>query len=252
MKNQRMKTNQSTGFSMMLVVLTVIMLIGCFAVTTFAANGNVNVDLNADLNIGLTMGNDGIYCKEYDGTTSANVTAKATNVTVVNAQFDSADVATATKVVIQLIKDGENATVEIPAKITPKTLTWGNGTATATSPYLANTTLYSGLAVSNLPDLYNGTAKVEGAIVVGQVAIGTPQIGIVGGMGLRKGYAKLGGMIADEIDLTLPIVCTQLTFRAIGIAEVEVDHIEAALSTHADRVNQGRVASVTTLGENSG
>ena len=165
MKNQRMKTNQSTVFSMMLVVLTVVVLIGCFAVTTFAANGNVAVDLGTDLNIGLTMGSDGIYCKEYDGTTSANVTAKAPNVTVVSASFDSADVATATKVVIQLTKDGENATVEIPAKITPKTLTWGSGTATATSPYLANTTLYSGLAVSNLPDLYNGTAKVDGAIV---------------------------------------------------------------------------------------
>ena len=107
MKNQRMKTNQSTGFSTLLVILTVVMLIGCFAVTTFAANGNVAVDLGADLNIGLTMGSDGIYCKEYDGTTSANVTAKAANVTVVSAQFDSADVATATKVVIQLTKDGE-------------------------------------------------------------------------------------------------------------------------------------------------
>ena len=150
---------------MLIFVLTMVMLIGCFAVTTFAANGNVNVDLGADLNIGLTMGSDGIYCKEYDGTTSANVTAKATNVTVQSAQFDSADVATATKVVIKLTKDGEATTVEIPAKITPKTLTWGSGTATATSPYLANTTLYSGLAVSNLPDLYNGTTIVEGAIV---------------------------------------------------------------------------------------
>ncbi|MBQ9132006.1 MAG: hypothetical protein IJX62_06020, partial [Clostridia bacterium] len=142
MKNQRMKTNQSLRLSMVAVLLMALMLIGCFAVTTFAANGNVNVDLQADLTIGLTLGSDGIYSKEYDGTKTANITGKAANVEVLSAEFNSANVAEATHVTVTLKKDGEQTTIQIPAKITPKKLTWGSGNATATSPYLANTTVY--------------------------------------------------------------------------------------------------------------
>ena len=59
-------------------------------------------------------------------------------------------------------------------------------------------------------------------------------------------------MIADTVDLPLPIVGSQLAFRTIGITEVEVDHLKAAFAAHADRVNQRCVAPVATLGENTG
>ena len=169
MKNQRMKTRQSIRFSLLAVLMMAVCLVGCLAVTTFAANEaeteTVNIATDLDVNYEVV---GGLYTKVYDGTTAADVkAATGSGITIQSAEFESADVGEQT-IVVKLTKNGQSLTVKIPACITAKQLTWESGkTATATVTYEAGKTVYEDLAVSNLPKLMDGTTEVTGLTISG-------------------------------------------------------------------------------------
>ncbi len=189
MKNQRMKTN--TGFrfySVVMICLMISLLMGAFAVTTFASGGDVLVNLEVNLDFSessLTLVG-GVYTKPYDGTTAVTG-IRATNaalggvaegddvrLAVEKAEFDNATVADATKIRITLKLIGEDAanytvsSIELPARIVPAELYWeADKTASAEAIYQPNTSTYNGLKVENLPALVNKAGNaVQGVSVV--------------------------------------------------------------------------------------
>lgn len=167
MKNQRMKTNQSFRISaIMVTLLMIVMLMGCFAVTSFAA-ASVTVDTETDIEIGLDLVG-GIYTKEYDGTTAADVTSKAANVTVQSAAFNSANVGDANELIITLTKDGVQTEIRLPARIAPKTLYW-DGNAAANGQYKVDGTVYE-LAVGSIPTLKDADGNPVTGIAVDDTA----------------------------------------------------------------------------------
>lgn len=167
MKNQRMQANQSVRFSVLAVLLMAVLLIGCFAVTTFAANGNETVDIEADLVIDLEKGNDGLYTKEYDGKTDVTVTGANADVTVQSAVLGSADAGLQT-LTVSLTKNGVPTTVNVAVRITPKKLSWEAGkTASASAVYRADASLYENLTVTDLPKLMDGNTAVN--LTVGEL-----------------------------------------------------------------------------------
>ena len=89
MKNQRMKTRQSIRFSLLAVLMMAVCLVGCLAVTTFAANEaeteTVNIATDLDVNYEVV---GGLYTKVYDGTTAADVkAATGSGITIQSAEF---------------------------------------------------------------------------------------------------------------------------------------------------------------------
>lgn len=216
MKNQRMKANQSIRFSVLAVLLMAVLLIGCFAVTTFAANGNETVDIEADLVIGLDKGDDGLYTKEYDGKTDVDVKAANSAVVIKSAKLGGTDVGVQT-LTVSLSKNGADATVNIAVRITPKKLAWESGkTAVASTVYRANTSVYENLTVTDLPKLMDGNTAVDLAIgelkaSVNAGAAGTYETFVT--VDLGKNYT------VDPLPVTVTVAKVQI---------VSVEWIEAA------------------------
>ncbi len=188
MKNQRMKTRQNSRLTAVAITLVMIaMLIGCFAVTAFAASGNVEVAIeNLDFsgsNLTLT---DGVYTKEYDGTvtvtgiTASDValagiaTGDDVKLNVVKAELNSATVADANVLRVYLSLTGADAAkytvasyIDLPARVAPQTLYLAiYGVASADAVYQPNNPVYSGLTVENLPALVDKTGAAVGGVSI--------------------------------------------------------------------------------------
>ena len=215
MKNQRMKTRQSIRFSMLAVLLMAVCLVGCLAVTTFAANEakTETVDVATELDVGYDV-EGGLYTKIYDGTTDADVKAAAgSGITIRSAKFESADVGEQ-KIVVELVKNSKALTVTIPARIVPKQLTWETGkTATATTTFATGKTAYEGLEVSNLPKLMDGSTEVTGLAITGvTVDLNAPSAGTY------EAYATVnlgGNYVVDPVKVTV-------TVKPIEIVDVKI------------------------------
>lgn len=214
MKNQRMKTRQSIRFSMLAVLLMAVMLVGCLAVTTFAANETETVNVATELDVGYPV-EGGLYTKVYDGTTNAKVSAVAnTGITIKSAKFESADVGEQS-IIVELTKNGQELTVEIPARIVPKTLTWETGkTATATATFKAGATAYEALEVSNLPKLMDGSTEVTGLTITGV----TVDLN-ASAAGTYEAYATVnlgGNYVVDPVKVSIVIKPIEITNIAVS------------------------------------
>ena len=178
MKTQRMKTNQSlrvSAIASMLIML--VLLFGCFALTVAAETVAVEVDLgDLDFSGSNVSYVSGPPTKEYDGTAEVtgiltkegtvpkNVAAGDTvTVSVSEAYFvdangaKTANVDEAVNLVIKFALAGKDAAsytakdITIPARIVPKKLSWNrNGSAEAT--YNPDSNAYTDLPVT-LPKL---------------------------------------------------------------------------------------------------
>ena len=191
MKNQRMKQTQGARFAAVAVTcMMVALLIACFAIPTFAANGDVQVDIGKNLDFSgssLTL-DSGVYAKEYDGTAAVTgIVATAEALTgvaegdevalkVEKAEFNSATVADASELRVYLSLTGKDAAkytvaeyISVSAKILPKQLSF-SGNATAQATYQPTNPTYASLAVEDLPLLVDA----NGATVAGvQYTVGT-------------------------------------------------------------------------------
>ena len=189
MKNQRMKPNTCFRFyPIAMICLMISLLMGAFALTAFAAGGDVSVNVEANLdfsNSDLTLVG-GVYTKSYDGatavtgiqTTDAALGGVAegddVHLAVEKAEFDNATVADATKIRITLKLTGEDAAdytvspIELPAQIVPAELYWeADKTASAEAIYQPHTSIYNGLKVENFPALVDKAGNaVQGVAVV--------------------------------------------------------------------------------------
>ena len=239
MKNQRTQANQSVRFSVLAVLLMAVLLIGCFAVTTFAANGNETVDIEADLVIGLEKGNDGLYTKEYDGTTAVTVTGANAAVTVQSAVLGSADAGLQT-LTVSLTKNGVATTVNVAVRITPKKLSWESGkTASASTVYQANASLYENLTVTDLPKLMDGNTAVN--LTVGEVkasvnagAAGTYETLV--NVDLGKNYT------VDPLPVTVTVAKVQI---------VSVEWVDATNGAYTFNYGDAAANAITAIGKDA-
>ena len=161
MKNQQMKHERKLAFTKLFVLMAVLIaVVCCGAVLTSAAEDVQSVAIQ-----GWTT-QDGYWCKPYDGTQEVpTVTVTTANgvITVTDATFNSANVGEATFIEVDC---GDGLVLQLPAKINPIVLAWTDGVfGTAEITYDANTTQYTGVAVTLPAGALDTTNALSGDVV---------------------------------------------------------------------------------------
>ncbi|MBQ8432916.1 MAG: hypothetical protein IJX28_08545 [Clostridia bacterium] len=175
MKNQQ-NAIKTRKLSLLAVALVTLALLLCsFTMMVSAAAGDITIGLE-DVKIDLDQDVSGKYTKVFDNTTNVTVTLTASNedlgiaagddvTVVVNAAYNSANVADATHITVTFALEGADAAkyqtpagFTVGASITPKALTWADK-ATSKLTYKVGQSAYT--AEFSLPALNGVVAGSE-------------------------------------------------------------------------------------------